>query len=383
MDNSDITRDYTQEYIPVDDINSSSFITIKTKKKKYFSEKDYKSLKKYFQDVGNENLLSKQDEIIFSIKIKLFQKKYDEINKKIDCLKKRLNYPELIERINYLPCDCRIKKDDNKKYSKKSLSTYKKIKTLSILKNQYIDKQNEYKNKFISSNLRLVISIARNYIGKGLPVEDLIQEGNIGLMRAVDKFDYTKGYRFSTYASWWILQGVSRSLYEQTRTIRIPVRVLEQANKIRKTSNSLLNENGNIPDLEEIAKESGITSKKVNKILNVTTSSMIYLDASTTRENDKSSLKDLLPDQGPLVDSILEDISLAKCLEETLSKLGEKEKEIIKMRYGIGIDKKYTLEQIGQIYGLTRERIRQIERRALRKMKKLDKDLSLRNFLSL
>ncbi|NIP29008.1 MAG: sigma-70 family RNA polymerase sigma factor [Candidatus Dadabacteria bacterium] len=384
MDNLNYSKEYITEQITIDDNNSSRNQSSKSNKKKYFNEKEYHSLKNYFHEVGNEKLLTRRDEIIYAIKIKLYNNEYSKIKKRITNLIAKLNDNDLLNKLElYIYSDTEKSKIriEQKKYTKKKLLLFKELKKLLLLKNKYKENESFYKNKFINSNLRLVISIARKYIGKGLPVADLIQEGNIGLMRAVEKYDYTKGYRFSTYASWWILQGVSRSLYEQTRTIRIPVRVLEQANKIRKATNHLSNESGQFPDINDVAKESGINAKTVNKIMNVTKSSMIYLDAKSADDENSSSLKDILPDQGPLADSIIADITLNKCLDNTLSKLNEKEKNILKMRYGLDDDNKYTLEEIGKIYGLTRERIRQIERRALKKMKKLDTDLSLKHFL--
>ena len=322
-------------------------------KSKTISEDDFFTLQNYFKEIGTENLLNAKMEIVYSIQIKLYEKNIKKIEKKIE--------------------DLRLK---NSATAKKDLAT---LETLQKIYNQKIL---EYRNKFIKGNLRLVISIAKNYLSRGLPLADLIQEGNLGLIKAVEKYDYTKGYRFSTYASWWIIQRISRSLLDQTRLIRLPVRVLEQANKINKLTHQLINNGYENPGINELSKNSGLSVKKIKNALNATSTNILYLDAENPTKNGRSNISETIPDQKPIPDDFIAKISLNNALEDALSNLSEREENILRMRYGIGDEDKCTLDEIGSMYNLTRERIRQIERKALTKIRKRDTKLALKGFVN-
>ena len=242
------------------------------------------------------------------------------------------------------------------------------------------DNDQEAKDRLTKANLRLVVSIAKRYVGRGMMFLDLIQEGNLGLIKAVDKFDYTKGFKFSTYATWWIRQAITRAIADQGRTIRIPVHMVETINKVKKTSNMLLHRDGRDPTPEDIADELGMPVEKVRDILRIS-QEPVSLETPIGEEED-SHLGDFIPDEDALSPADAAAMTFLKSkVNEVLETLTPREAEVLRLRFGLKDGTPQTLEEVGKAFNVTRERIRQIEAKALRKLRHPSRSRKLKDYL--
>ena len=258
--------------------------------------------------------------------------------------------------------------------------TSKEVKEINRSMSMGETKMRRAKKDMVEANLRLVISIAKKYTNRGLQFLDLIQEGNIGLMKAVDKFEYRRGYKFSTYATWWIRQAITRSIADQARTIRIPVHMIETINKLNRVSRQMMQDMGREPTPEELSKELDMPEDKVRKVLKIA-KEPISMETPIGDDED-SNLGDFIEDT--VIESPLEnatDESLHFATDDVLSSLTAREAKVLRMRFGIGMNTDHTLEEVGKQFDVTRERIRQIEAKALRKLRHPARSSHLRSFL--
>jgi RNA polymerase primary sigma factor len=348
----------------IDEMNYTQKDEEKYKKKTISSIKSIKNLHNKMEEI-KEKLpgADKQSRKEFTNDLQRIEDKLEDI-----LLNLKLNKKILVEIIRKITQQLKFMDDGESRIVKQKLKELSEIdNTLKVVK-----------NRLVQANLRLVINIAKKYLNRGLSFLDLVQEGNTGLMKAAEKYDYQKGYKFSTYSTWWIRQAMTRAIADYARTIRVPVHVLETTNKISKVTISLFQELGREPNLEEISLKAGLPLEKVRKIMKVTNGTV---SIETPIGDDESKLGDFIADpkaSSPFTEFV--GVSLKEEIDKVLSTLTPREEKVIRMRLGIGEKTDSTLEEVGDVFGLTRERIRQIEAKALRKLQHPSRRKRLESF---
>lgn len=338
----------------------------KKKTNNYEFNQELRLVNAYFKEVGTETLLKAEDEINIAAKIKECELQSKIVIKGIQNItgkKFKGSIEEVTEQYRYLLGNASFK-DELQDGEYESLEKH-----VAVLE-AYVKKANQLRNFFVRANLRLVASMAKKFVGRGVPFLDLIQEGNLGLIKAVERYDHTRGYRFSTYACWWINQAMNRGVFNQTRTVKIPAYVLEKAGKVWSERAKYVEEYEREPHPREIAAKIDMSVENVRQVLESGNgTNMVRLD-SPIWSGEKATYMDYMEDSDSIpVDILIAEVSIPSSIEHALLMLEEREREVVKMRFGIGHTQSYTLDEIGKTFDLTRERIRQIEKKALQKIR--------------
>jgi len=347
----------------------------------------------YLQEIGRVRLLGRDEEVSEAQRVQRYMNLLEQCRKAAEGESELAQYVELIEihdrlqsNLGHRPSWERwaVDADMDVATLKTTLSTGKhkwaELASITVSELEFIQQEGiAAKDHMIKANLRLVVSVAKKYQNRGLELLDLIQEGTLGLERAVDKFDPTKGYRFSTYAYWWIRQGITRAIATQSRTIRLPVHITEKLNKIKKAQRKMSQKMGRTPTIDEVAKELDMTPPQIREVL-LRVPRSVSLETKVGKERD-TELGDLLETDGITPEEMLMRESLHRDLQKLLTDLTSRERDVIRMRFGLGDGNPYSLAEIGRALDLSRERVRQIEAKALQKLRQPKRRNQIRDYL--
>jgi RNA polymerase primary sigma factor len=371
-----VEEDFVEENMNYQD--SASKKEAEVKDNKYSHNQELRLVNDYFKEVGTEALLKAKEEIQVAAKIKECQSQAEMVRKAIqEIVGKRFNSTsdEVVKEFRSSLETPGFRRQFNS-------ASLKHLERQAVVLEAYVKKAAQLRNRFIRANLRLVASMAKKYVGRGIPFLDLIQEGNLGLIKAVERFDHTRGYRFSTYACWWINQAMNRGVFNQTRTVKIPAYVLEKAGKVWSERARFVEDTGREPHPLEIACKVDMSVENVRQVLESHNgNNMVRLD-SPIWNGEKATFLDYMADSESMpVDTLIAEFSIPSSIDHALDVLDERERDVIKMRFGVGYSQSFTLDEIGKRFGLTRERIRQIEKKALQKVRESSSAPALKSLI--
>jgi len=360
------TVSVNEDFVGNNDDYDNKKVKTNRKQHNYEFNQELRLVNDYFKEVGSEILLSAADEINIAAKIKECELQTKIVIK----LLQRTSGKRYSGSVDEVAGKYKSSLADHSLRHRLGAEEYESFQKHVTVLEVYVKKANQLRNFFVRANLRLVASMAKKYVGRGVPFLDLIQEGNLGLIKAVERYDHTRGYRFSTYACWWINQAMNRGIFNQTRTVKIPAYVLEKAGKVWSERAMFVEETGREPHPRELAPKVDMSVENVKQVLESNNGNNIVRLDSPIWNGEKATYLDYIEDSETMpVDTLIAEVSIPNSIEHALSILEDREREVVKMRFGIGYNQSFTLDEIGKSFGLTRERIRQIEKKALKKIR--------------